>query len=224
MNREDIQIIRLGEEKQPLVILDNFSSDPFSLVKDAKTKTFAQDGSFYPGIRAKAGFTYLNERGPLIVKVFKEIFGCSRGIQVTESNYSLVTTPEDELDPIQSLPHFDGFNPQNFAILHYLCQSDQGGTSFFRHKATGFETVTENRFENYEAALKTEAAQDGIPKGYFRGSERFEEIYNIAPRFNRLVIYRGILLHSGAMPESPKLSDKTDTGRLTLNIFAKSVS
>lgn len=220
MNREDIQIIRLGKEKQPLVILDNFAFEPEALVADAATKTFKKDGSYYPGIRAKAGFNYLSERGPLIVKIFKEIFNCSVGIEVTESNYSMVAKPEETLDPIQSLPHFDGFNPQNFAILHYLCREDQGGTAFYRHKATGFETITEDRFSTYEASLKAEAKEDGIPKGYFRGSDRFERIYEIEPLFNRLVIYRGILLHSGSMPANPVFSDDPAVGRLTLNIFA----
>lgn len=223
MKREDIQIIRLGEEKQPLLILDNFAADPDALVADAATKTYETGGRFYPGIRAVADYSYLNERGALIEKIFREIFHCPHGIEVTESNYSLVTTPENELLPIQCLPHFDGFNPQNFAILHYLCGSEYGGTAFYRHKATGFETISLPRFETYEAALQKEAKKDGIPQGYFRGFKRFEKIYEVEPRFNRLVIYRGILLHSGAMPERLVLSDYPIEGRLTANIFARMV-
>lgn len=223
MNREDIQIIQLGEEKQPLVILDNFAADPQALIADAATKTYEAGGRFYPGIRANADFSCLNERGALIEKIFRELFNCTEGIEVTESNYSLVTTREDQLKPIQSLPHFDGFYPQNFAILHYLCRPDQGGTAFYRHKATDFETITQDRFGEYEAALQAEAKEDGVPKGYFRGSERFEKIYEIESCFNRLVIYRGILLHSGVMPNDPGLSDDPKSGRLTVNIFASAI-
>lgn len=221
MNKDDIQIIRLGNERQPLVIIDNYASDPKRLVKDASCQSYQKGGRFYPGIRAPADFSYLNEHAGLIEKIFTDLFSCPNGIEIGESNYSLITTPESELAPIQSLPHFDGFDPGRFAILHYLCQANQGGTAFYRHKATGFETITEDRYSEYEAVLQWEAKEDGAPQGYFRGSERFEEIYQIEPRFNRLVIYRGILLHSGHMPVSPVLSDDPTLGRLTVNIFCQ---
>ena len=221
MRREDIQIIRLGRERQPLVIIDNFAAAPDRLVEDAAAQKFGPGGRFYPGIRAPADFSYLNERSGLVEKIFTELFHCSKGIEIGESNYSLVTTPEGELAPIQSLPHFDGFDPGRFAILHYLCRPDQGGTAFYRHKTTGFETITEGRFSEYETALQREAKEDGAPNGYFRGSERFEQIYCVEPRFNRLVIYRGILLHSGDMPPIPELSSNPREGRLTVNVFCQ---
>lgn len=218
-----MQTILIGEEKQPLLILDDFASNLGALVAEAQSKIFAADGSFYSGIRARADFSYLNERGALLVKIFKDIFNCSVGIKVTESNYSFVTTPENELVPIQSLPHFDGPNPQNFAILHYLCGPEHGGTAFYRHVSTGFEAITEDRYHAYELAKQSEAKMDGTPRGYFRGSQRFEKIYEIEPRFNRLVIYRGILLHSGIMPENSALSKDFKSGRLTLNVFAEEI-
>ncbi len=221
MTRDDIQIIRLGQERQPLIILDNFAPDPQTLIADAKGKTYSDGGRHYPGIRASADFTYLNARAELLQKIFVELLGCPSGVEITESNYSLVTTPEPDLTPIQSLPHFDGFNPHRFAILHYLCPPGHGGTAFYRHKATGYETVTQDRYAAYDAELQKEVAEDGVPSGYFRGSDRFEQTYRVEPKFNRLVIYRGILLHSGDMVAGFTPDADPETGRLTVNIFGQ---
>jgi len=221
VRKEDIQIIRLGSERQPLVVLDNFVSDPDVLTEAANDVTYQHGGQFYPGVRATADPAWLQEQSGVLEQIFSQVFGVADGIDVTESNYSLVTTPENDLKPIQSLPHFDGFDPDRFALLLYLCPENMGGTAFYRHRSTGFETVTQDRFQAYKQALEQEAAIDGTPAGYYRDSERFKRIHTVEARVNRMVIYRGITLHSGDIPVNFKPTSDPSKGRLTINIFCQ---
>ena len=58
-----------------------------------------------------------------------------------DNTFSLITTPAQQLSAIQTLPHFDTNSPNLIAIIHYLGEGEHGGTGFFRHKKTEFETI-----------------------------------------------------------------------------------
>lgn len=212
---------RLGQTKEPLVIIDNFFSDPDALIEFAKQKKFEKRGAFYPGVRCVGNVNYLAERMALLTAVLKEVFGVKQGVKVVECNYSLVTTRPENLMPIQCLPHFDGLDVGRFALLHYLSRSETGGTAFYRHRRTGFETVTEDRFEIYKAVLEKEATNLGLPpRRYFNeSSDQFVQTFKVDPKLNRLIIYRSITLHSGLIPQNSNFSQNPELGRLTLNTF-----
>ena len=225
MNSPDYAVDTLGREQQPVVIIDDFSSAFPALKAAAASQSFQPRGAFYPGVRAPAQVNYLAERLNLLTSIIKEVFGLTAGMRILECNFSLVTTPPADLAPIQCLPHFDGVDPGRLALLHYLCSEEQGGTAFYRHKATGYETVTSGRFDAYKAALEAEAETLGLPpKRYFceEDSAQFERIGTVKARPNRLIIYRSITLHSGDI--QPDFTPDVDprTGRLTINTFFQS--
>ncbi|WP_371395371.1 DUF6445 family protein [Fretibacter rubidus] len=221
METPHFTVERFGNEGQPVVVIDDFAASPDALLETASHATFEKRGLFYPGIRAPANPQYLTEQGALIAQILIEVFGFTKPAQLTECAYSLVTTKPQDLMPIQALPHYDGLEPQRLALLHYLSGPKTGGTAFYRHDATGFETVTELRFERYKQALSEEAAQNGLPpQDYCRDDlNGFTRIGTVAAKKNRLVIYRGITLHSGDIPKGLPFSTDPLRGRLTINSF-----
>ncbi|MEM9532873.1 MAG: DUF6445 family protein [Pseudomonadota bacterium] len=215
---------RFGEEQHPVVIIDGFVPAPGKLAKLAGAQTFAAGGPYYPGIRAPAPPEHLAPCGPVLEQVLREVFGVRRGVRLTETNFSLVTTPPGELKLIQRLPHFDSCDPDRFALLHYLSGTEFGGTGFYRHRATGFESLSAERLPAYESALKEEVERLGPPPGgYLLGSTaQFEQIGQVEAAPNRAVLYAGRILHSGQILKPEGLSSDPWNGRLTVNTFLES--
>ena len=61
------------------------------------------------------------------------------------------------------------------AVLHYLFDTPHGGTSFYRHRSTGFESITPERAEDYAARLRQELEASPPPAAYTTGdTELFE--------------------------------------------------
>jgi hypothetical protein len=137
------------------------------------------------------------------------------------SHFSLVTTPPGQLNLPQRLPHFDNTNPKQIAVLHYLHPPEFGGTSFYRHRRTGYEYVDAPRQQDYGRALQQDFNLLGEPpRRYIMGDdERFERIGGAAAAFNRLIAYRSINLHSADI--APNFVGSLDPlrGRLTVNTF-----
>ena len=135
----------------------------------------------------------------------------------------MVTTPPEQLKLLQRIPHFDTTEKHALAAVHYLFQGDQGGTAFYRHRKTGFETIDESRTLAYYRSLESENNGPDLPKvsdGYIQGdTPLFEQIANPPGVFNRLVIYRRHALHSGVIPPNANLSADPTQGRLTISSF-----
>ena len=211
----------LGEEREPLVVIDDFYTHPDRLVEDASRKTFSAPPPGYPGVRAGAPSEYLMEQGNLLREILTRVFGYTRDANLIECSYSLVTTPPQELYAAQRIPHHDTSDPNLIALLHYLSGPEKGGTSLYRHVSTGYETVRRERLDTYLQTLEREEQQDGPPpQAYFDGDHaRFERIARTEARYNRVVMYRGVLLHSGDIPEGFDFAPNVKDGRLTVNSF-----
>lgn len=212
---------RMGQERQPLVVIDNFHPDPEALIADAASRPFGPAGPYYPGVRADAPRAHLEPCQGVIAEVLARGFGFS-GARLAETTYSLVTTRPEDLAAIQRLPHYDGLDENRIALLHYLTGPQEAGTAFFRHRSTGFEIITEDRFPTYRDTLASEYP-DGPPPGYFTGDGVFERIDHVDAKFNRAVIYRGLCLHTGLVPDTHTFNADVYTGRLTINTFLNGV-
>jgi len=210
---------KFGAEGEPLVTIDDFAPDPTALFDAACAGSYGYPGPHYPGLRAPADPAYLGSRMDLLKDILTDVFAMPQGAHLVECAYSIVTTPRAALTPIQRIPHFDTLDPGRLALLHYLCDERGGGTAFYRHRATGFETITQACHGPYTRALQAEAAQ--LPaQGYVDGDTAlFEETGLVAARFNRMVIYRGYRLHSGVIPQDLALSPDPRRGRVTVNTF-----
>lgn len=212
---------RFGREEQPLVTVTDALADPEQVVEIAARHSYKPIGAFYPGLRAA-----VSERiamplvDPLLDRLASE-FELARTPRFRECFLSVVTASPSDLAPIQRLPHFDGTEPERLAVLLYLDAQETGGTAFYRQRATGFESVDENRFGTYRKALEEEIADYGLPDScYIDGdTEIFEQTHRIAGTFNSLVVYRGNTLHCAALPRDFAPDPDPRKGRLTLNLF-----
>lgn len=214
-----IRRTELGNDGEPVVTIDGMLADPAALVAEAATSEYAPawgPAGGYPGLRAPASLDYVEGVARALLPVIIESFGLPpAGLARAECSFSLVTLPSDRLHATQRAPHVDTTDGWQFAILHYLCDARFGGTAFYRHRATGFEALTPERWPSYEAARAHEP--DG--QGYFDDGNQFEQIGQVDAAFDRVAIYRSRLLHSGLIPRPELLSDDPATGRLTANIF-----
>lgn len=216
-----ITVRRMGREGEPLVIIDGFSGAVDALLEQGYAAAYRHAGASYPGIRSWADPSYLDRRRPLMMQIMQQIFGFSRGVRLDASTFSLVTLPESGLAPLQRIPHYDHAGGEVIAVMHYLLGPETGGTAFYRHRRTGFETITPARENVYNAALAQDERDHGMPPArYFHGdSDWFEQIDEVEAVADRLVLYRGRQLHSGVIPDPSKLSDDPREGRLTINMF-----
>ena len=152
---------RIGNEHSPVLVVDNFLSDPQVLIEYAATS--AEFGSvsdaFYPGIRAPIPQIYAFAVRAFLGDLIGGAFELGRARVTKElASFSLLTTPRDRLQVVQRLPHFDNTDDRQIAVLHYLCPATFGGTSFYRHRTTGFETIRPHRLERYSRAIDAELA------------------------------------------------------------------
>ncbi len=211
----------IGRERQPLVTFDGFASDPDGLRAAAIATPFAPAEHHYPGIRAHLPSTYFENRMPVIASAVRETFGHYEAVDVIDASFSIVTTAPEALSIRQRLPHCDAFAAQRIALIHYLSLEGGGGTSFFRHRSTGFETVDEARAPIYFSQLEAELRHGGVPPAsYICGDTKlFERTTMADAHYNRALLYRSYLLHSGDIAPDAALSSDPATGRLTVTAF-----
>lgn len=216
-----ISVATIGRESEPVVTIEDFAPDPHGLRRHASSADFAPDDLHYPGVKATVAEDYFEALQPIIATVLYDVFGFRRGASVLAATYSLVATSPHLLSVGQRMPHVDAIEPGRMAILHYLALEDGDGTGFYRHRSTGFETITPERGAAYFASLNADIAAHGPPpQAYINGDTAlFERTAHIEGRFNRALIYRGRLLHSGAISVGRELPADALTGRLTIASF-----
>jgi hypothetical protein len=219
-----ISTVHIGAEKLPVLIVDNFLGNPSILVEYAAQHCAFEGVSdnFYPGLRAPAPSIYCFALRAFLGEAMAQAFGLV-GSEVSGelSHFSLVTTTPEKLNLLQRMPHFDNPNPKQLAVLHYLCGPEHGGTSFYRHRRTGFEFVDAPRSGAYSVAVREDLAKFGPPPAkYSCGDDAmFERIGSFDAAFNRVLVYRSIDLHNADIRPGFHFDPSPRSGRLTANTF-----
>lgn len=204
-----------------LVTVDGLLATPELVVTEAILQDFAAISPQYPGVRAPLDpaicASWLDQLSPLLDQWFGP---CGRAWEM-QAWYSIVTTPPADLAPIQRLPHVDGTDPTQIAMMLYLHRTAHGGTAFFRHRSTGLEALTASDYPQYAAALRADVARTGLPPSAYTtdGAPHFERTHVVPGHFNQAVFYRGNILHSGVIDNDAPLSADPCEGRLTINAF-----
>ncbi|MBJ6120752.1 DUF6445 family protein [Sphingomonas mollis] len=215
-----VLVREMGNEREPVAIIDNFAADPDALRAFAAMQEYAPAGRHYPGIMAPLPDDYLRRQGPLIAMVLREVFGAIAEISVLEARFSIVTVAPASLSIEQRLPHVDALEPGRLALIHYLVPGGTDGTAFYRHRATGFETVDATRGPAYFAALHREIESTSLPNAYIAAdTPMFERTGHVDGAYNRALLYRSRVLHSGAISPDAVLPADPGTGRLTVTGF-----
>lgn len=204
-----------------LVTVDRLLAMPERVIDAALLQDFAKISPQYPGVRAalppRACAAWLKTLSPLLDQWFGP-YGRAWDMQAW---YSMVTTPPAALQPIQCLPHVDGTDPTQVAMMLYLHRTGHGGTAFFRHRTTGLEALGAGDYPRYAAALQTDVARTGLPPAAYPtdGAPLFDRTHVVPGTFNQAVFYRGNILHSGVIDNAAPLSSDPREGRLTINAF-----
>lgn len=218
------QLLRLGEGAHPVVVVDGMTgrADAVVGIAAAMAPLPRVAGSHYPGLRRVIderdadGFAYVRQLLEDAAQFIAGAFDIDR-FDLVEASFSMVTTAPDRLSPAQRAPHFDSTDAKHIAAIHYLRGTDASGTAFFRHRATGIERIDAGNVDSYVIAARGEAV---VRHGYAQGSDdHYKEIGRVEGVPDRLVLYRGGLLHSGVIPPGLPLDDDPRTGRLTANYF-----
>lgn len=210
---------RIGLEREPVAIIDGFAADPDGLRDYAARQLFSDAAAYYPGLRAALPPDYLAAQSPLLATVMAEVFGVHQRVRIIDASYALVTRAADQLTIEQRLPHVDALAPDQLALVHFLVPAGAAGTAFFRHRASRHETLTPARWPDYARRLAAEISAH-VPTGYVDGDhELFQRTALIDGVYNRAILYRGNLLHSGAITTDTPLSADPLAGRLTITGF-----
>ena len=217
------ELLLVGAERSPVLVFDEASGDPAALVETAAALSpYPAASNFYPGLRRLIGtgdvaaMAYVTRLLRSIGPRLCQTFGLT-GFQLLEASFSMVTTPPERLSPPQRAPHFDSPDPDYLAVLHYLSATRGTGTAFYRQRSTGIEQVSAASLARFVEAAQRETT---TASGYIHGSNAaFEQTGAVEAAPDRLIVYRGRLLHSGIIPPGATLETDPRKGRLTANLF-----
>ena len=214
----------VGDEKTCVIVCDNVLQDP-DVVRDAASSTAEfkdESKTAYPGQRADIPDLYAEKVFPFVVALIRANYAlptATRG-HMDAGYFSVVTTAPEKLSIPQRLPHYDSPNPHFFATTHYINEGDFGGTSFYKHRPTGFEKITADRVHQLAQSAQSILQESPPRPEYFDESDdHFERIGTVDYKPNRLLIYPGALFHSGIIHSPQNLNPDPAKGRLTANLF-----
>jgi len=219
----EISSCKLGIERQPLLQVDSYLSDPQVLIDYAINKNnFNVADNYYPGIRMPLPLSYLKAIIHNLGSEIEATFGVNlKRIKTGTASFSIITTSLDKLGFFHTIPHFDGLGENKLALLHYLCDMPESGTCFYHHKALGYDYVDDNRSHKYLNYIEEQfRTKSKVYDSYIcDDSAEFKKIASYQCIFNRLLIYKASSLHSGHITQNYDFDPNPKTGRLTIASF-----
>lgn len=219
-----VQRIPLGDSA--VCIVDDALLAPEQWVRDAvaHVQRFREAPyNAYPGLELRMPDAVAASIAEFFDRHMRAHFGVRRTLR-QHAKLAMVTRAPGTLQPYQTIPHVDTLEVEPgqcviASVLYLFADPALGGTGFYRPR------VPAERLHGLmrDAAVldaDTFAARHGIPRDYAgAGSDWFERVLLVPPRWNRLIVYSGTILHSGEIAHPECLSADPREGRLTLNGF-----
>jgi hypothetical protein len=220
---------RVGKCPIAVTVADNVLLHPQQLAEFGRGLKFVEDDSnLYPGIRARVPAEFSRPFHAWLTRTLHctGVLEESCYIHDDASFFSIVNKSRATLLPLQRIPHYDSTDPRVFAAVIYLFDRANSGTSFYRHRTTGYEKIGVDNKDNFKIALNRNMKSFGPPaREYTNGSNAlFERTHSVDSAFNRIVIYSGNVLHAADIDGS--LFNGNDNGqwRLTVSSLINSTS
>jgi hypothetical protein len=204
-----VKLEKIGYRENVVLLIDNFFSNPEDVLREYENSRLEKvESGGYPGSRIDTSQNLKEQLQKNISPLIREYF-CIDPIKY-EVMFSRVTKHESELKVRQRIPHTDSLNENDSAFIIYLFRDKLGGTSFYRHSSTGYENMNAKNNFFYEKNLSREFQLYGLPEAkYINGnSKQFERIHSVDGIFNRFVLYKQNLFHSGNIidPEAERIT------------------
>lgn len=199
-------------------MVDNYLKDPKSVTKELVDEDFASNGKA-PGRQSfNAGY----QEG-WVVEDFERILGGKISYPLELFGILRLITKDDPL--LESNIHVDPFD---WAAIIYLTLPKfcRGGTSFYRFKATGWESVPSSK----ELQDKGYGDADELIRSHSKNPKMWDINYSIPMKYNRLVLYKANQFHAATSLGKNRQGTRSGFGsnienaRLTMNFFFNSAS
>jgi Family of unknown function (DUF6445) len=218
----NVSSVHVGECPLPVIVADNVLLRPRQVAEFGRGLELAEDDSnLYPGIRALMPPDFSRPFHAWLTRTLRRtgVLEESSCIHDDASFFSVVNKSSSRLLPLQRIPHYDSTDPRVFAAVIYLFDRAHSGTSFYRHRMTGYETIGVENRENYKIALNRNMKKFGQPaRDYTNGSNSlFERTHSVDSAFNRIVIYSGNVLHAADIDGSLFDGNDNSPWRLTIS-------
>lgn len=218
-----ISIKTIGSEKNRIAFVRDVFEDPDDVISLASTARYAPADRAYPGVRSPVDDNVAGLVKSTVAAAVRTLFPAEFSELSGGTHYSFVTQRPFDSAGMPRRPHFDDTSGTLMAAVLYLSHNAHGGTGFFRHRGTGFETITDDRLSFYDTVVKTEQARFVPSKEFSSGPDHpfYERIGTAQPIFNSMVVYPGGILHSGDIDRIAPILPDVRNGRLTINAFFK---
>jgi Family of unknown function (DUF6445) len=218
---------RVGKCPIAVTVADNVLLRPQRLAEFGLGHKFVEDdGNLYPGIRARVPAEFSRPFHAWLTRTLHctGVLEESCYIYDDASFFSIVNKGRANLLPLQRIPHYDSTDPRVFAAVIYLFDRANSGTSFYRHRTTGYEKIGDDIEDNYKTALNRNMKNLGPPaREYTNGSnDLFERTHSVDSAFNRIVIYSGNVLHAADIDGSLFNGNDNSQWRLTVTSLINS--
>jgi hypothetical protein len=220
---------RAGKYPVTVTVADNVLLRAKQLAEFGVGLKFVEDDSnLYPGVRARVPAEFSRPFHAWLTGTLHcaGVLEESSYVYDDASFFSIVNKSRANLLPLQRIPHYDSSDPRVFAAVIYLFDRSNSGTSFYRHRKTGYEKIGDDNKDNYKMALNRDMKDLGPPaREYTNGSNvLFERTHSVDSAFNRIVIYSGNVLHAADIDGSLIDSDDNSQWRLTISSLIHSTS
>ena len=220
-NHAQVKLAHIGRRGISVCRIDNVLRDPEGVAVLGFAQPYAADRSnLYPGVRAPMPESFSTALRAWLTPILQRnrVLQDRQAIYRDESFFSVVTTASTDLLPIQRIPHYDSTDPTLFAAVIYLCDTRFSGTSFYRHRKTGYEEITAANQKNYQLSLDNEMRIQGAPKKEYTNGDSalFEVIFSNELQFNSAIIYPSRMLHAANITKQFESPQDQSEWRLTV--------
>src|SRR6266851_7611063 len=222
-----VSSVRVGECPIAVTVADNVLLYPHRLAEFGLGLEFVEDeGNLYPGVRARVPAEFSLPFHAWLNRALHDTGVLEENAYINDdaSFFSIVSKSRANLLPLQRIPHYDSTDPRVFAAVIYLFDRANSGTSFYRHRTTGYEAIGDENKDNYKIALNRNMKNLGPPaREYTNGSNAlFERTHSVDSTFNRIVIYSGNVLHAADIDGSLFSGNDNSQWRLTVSSLINS--
>ena len=197
--------------RKKIVVADNFYADPDAVRRTALNDTFKDFGKYnYPGWQASKMI-----KSSQLWPRFESILGaplCRGADRFAFGAFRVISEQTGKLVKVHADTIVD------WAAMVYLSPDapSDGGTGFFRHKATGLTgPPTEERARKLGYPDRA-SFEENVVRPDMANLDRWELVGQVAPRYNRFVAFRGCELYHAPLRG---WGDSPGNARMTHSFF-----